>query len=419
MTVVEAGLAAKSVAGALAMMALQGTVLALLALVLVRGGKLRPAWQAAVWLVVLVKFVLPWGPALPFSLADVMSSLQGSAPASAPLSIGPMPLDAAPQAVSIAPAIGWLALVAAWFTGTAIVIVRALVAGHRTARAARAATPAPADAVALLRELAARVRVRAPRLVLGDPAVGPHVVGLFRPVISAPPSLLANPTLLRAALLHELAHVRRRDAIGGVIQLAATAVFWFWPVVRLASRKLELARESACDAWALEAGEVSRPAYARLLVQMTQLRAPASALAAPHALDKRVAYVLGPTIRPRLGFVHRLALLGWIALALGGARTATAREPEAIVCTYSPELAEALAAAHPEADVDGDGRLSRDEACDFQAEVRKSFPVSTRLEPTAGLLAEPLCCNCDAAEGLSAPAPLSEASCQRDEGVVR
>ena len=157
---------------------------------------------------------------------------------------------------------------------------------------------------------------------------------------------------------------------------------------------------------------------------MTQLRAPATPLAAPRALGARVAYVLGPTIRPRLGVGHKLGLVLWIAIALGGARTVSARGPAAIVCTYSPELAEALAVAHPEADLDGDGRLSRDEACDFQAEVRKlavdpETPVSTFDESAAGLLAEPLCCNCDAAEGLSAPAPLSEASCQRDEGAVR
>ena len=187
------------------MMALQGTVLALLALILVRGGKLRPAWQAGVWLVVLVKFILPWGPALPFSLADVISSLQGTAPAGAPIAIGPVAGASAPQAVSIAPAIGWLLLAAAWLTGTAVVLVRALVAGHRVARAARTAAPAPADAIALLGELAARVRVRAPRLVIGDPAVGPHVVGLLRPIIAVPPALLGDRVLLRAALLHELA----------------------------------------------------------------------------------------------------------------------------------------------------------------------------------------------------------------------
>jgi len=413
-TVLEAGLAAKSIAGMLAMLALQGTVLALLAMLLVRGGKLRPAWQAAVWLVVLAKFVLPWGPALPFSLADVIASLRGVTPTGTGLAMVAGPSSAATSA-SIAPAIGWLVLAAAWFTGSVIVMTRAIVAGQRTARAARAATPAPADAHLVLGELAARVRVRAPRLVVGDPAVGPHVVGALRPIIVVPPALLEDPVLLRAALLHELAHVRRRDALGRLVQLAATAVFWFWPIVRFASRRLELARESACDAWALEAGEVSRPAYARLLVQMTQLRAPATPLAAPHALGARVDYVLEPTIRPRLGIGHRLALVAWIAVALGGARTVAARAPSPIVCTYSPELAEALAAAHPEADLDGDGRISRDEACDFQAEGRKLAPVSTAESQTL----EPLCCNCDAAEGTSAPAPLSEASCQRDEGVVR
>ena len=56
---------ARSVIESLALMGAQASVLALLALIVVRAGRLRPGWQAAVWLVVLVKFVLPWGPALP------------------------------------------------------------------------------------------------------------------------------------------------------------------------------------------------------------------------------------------------------------------------------------------------------------------------------------------------------------------
>src|SRR5204863_2739246 len=124
--------------------------------------------------------------------------------------------------------------------------------------------------------------------------------------VVVPPALLAGgPELARAALLHELAHVRRRDALGRLVQLAAVALFWFWPVVRLASRRLEHAREAACDAWALEACDVPRSAYARLLVRMAQLHeAAAPALATPRALDARVAAVLGPPVRPRLGIPH-------------------------------------------------------------------------------------------------------------------
>jgi beta-lactamase regulating signal transducer with metallopeptidase domain len=425
--VIEAGLAAKTGLATLALMAAQGTLLALAALVLVRGGRLRPAWQAAVWLVVLAKFVLPWGPALPWSLADLVEMLRGGGEAAAaPLVLKTAPAAAAAAAPSIAPAIGWIALAAVWLAGSIVVGVRALVAHRGALAAARAAAAAPAEAQALLARLAAGVRVRAPRLVVGDAAVGPHVVGALRPVIVVPPALLEEPALLRPALLHELAHIRRRDALGRFVQVMARAAFWFFPVVRLASKRLELAREAACDAWALEAGEISRPAYARLLVQMARLRtAAAPALAAPRTLDARVSAVLGPPARPRLGWLHRIALAAWIALALGGARTASARS-EASVCIYTPEVAEALRQAHPDADLDGDGFLSREEACDYQAALRKRVSEGELVpmldETSTELLVEPLCCNCDSNEGLSPAAStgVAGASCHRaEEGVDR
>ncbi len=418
---IAAALTAKAVLGALAMMAVQGTVLALIALVIVRGRRLRPAWQAAVWLVVLAKFVLPWGPAMPWSLADVIASLRGHG-VDGPIVIGDPGIAPVAGESAAGTSLGWLLLAAVWAAGTAWVLARAIVAEHQTRNAARRAPEAPASARHWLAQLALRVRVRTPRLVVGDPAIGPHVVGVLRPIIVVPPALLepSEHDLLSAALLHELAHVRRRDALGRVVQLAARALFWFWPVVRIANRRLDHAREVACDAWALEACDLTRPAYARLLLRMAQLRtAAAPALAAPHALGDRVADVLGSPVRPRLGTIQKLALLAWIGVALGGARTAAARGESPQVCIYTSELAEALRRAHPEADADGDGVLSRSEACDFQAEVlrRSGEPeqVSTLDAASVELLAEPLCCNCDAAEGRSRAVTL-EASCQ-SEGV--
>ncbi|MDB4963427.1 MAG: peptidase BlaR1 [Myxococcales bacterium] len=423
MSLLAAGAAAKGALTMLAMMAAQGTVLALLALLLVRAGKLRPSWQAGIWLVVLAKFVLPWGPAMPWSLSDLIASLGASDPGAAPILLTPIAAGPAP-AVSIAPAIGWLVLAAVWALGTSIVLARALSAQQRAVRMARRAAPAPRAAHQLLGTVAAELRVRAPRLVVGDDATGPFVVGLLAPTIVVPPALLAEPALLRAALLHELAHVRRRDALGRCVQVLATAMFFFWPVVRLAGRRLDLAREAACDAWALEAGNVPRPAYARLLVRMAALRTAASGLASPRTLDARVAAVLGAPVRARIGIVHKLALLGWAVLALGGARSAAARgEPE--VCHYTYTLAETLRQAHPEADLDGDGYLSKDEACEFQAEARRrsegSDQVSTLDEAAVidldRLLAEPLCCNCQSGDGLIPSSGRLDASCQRVEGV--
>ncbi|MEO6773165.1 MAG: M56 family metallopeptidase [Kofleriaceae bacterium] len=414
--VISAGLAAKAWLAVLAMMMVQGTVLALVALVVLRAsGKLRPAWQAAIWLVVVVKFALPWGPGLRGSLSDLVAMLIHRAPAVAPSTNLPPALAPLPPAPHLAPAILWLLLGAAWAAGAAVVIVRAVCAHHRAAIAARRAPVAPPFAQRLVATLAGKLRVRPPALHVGAAAVGPHVIGLVHTMIVVPPALLQRPELLRAALLHELAHVRRRDMLGRIAQVAATSLLWWWPIVRLVGRRLDAARETACDAWALETGEVSRPAYARLLVRMAELRptpdgmAGAIALAAPHALEARVRAVLDRPAHARIGRVQRVALAGWIVLALGGARTAAAHER--IACKYTPALAQALYLSYPEADLDGDGQLSRDEACGLQAQLRRSEaeakpPLVSHLDPAGEAelqtwLEEPLCCNCETPEANS------------------
>jgi beta-lactamase regulating signal transducer with metallopeptidase domain len=398
--------AAKELLSTLGLMAVHGTVLVMLALLLARGRRMRPAWQAAVWLVVVAKFALPVAPALPWSLADLLASLRGEGAVAAIAVVSPG--QAAAPVVEPTAWVGWLVLAAIWAVGAGYVLLRANLAEREALAFARRAPAAPADARALL----ASIGGGRSGLVVGASDTGPYVIGLLRPLIVVPPALLEERALLRAALLHELAHVRRLDAIGRLIQVVARAAFWWFPVVALASRRLDQAREAACDARALEVGQIERPAYARLLLQMAQLRtAAAPSLAMPAALDSRIQTVLGPPVRARLGAVHVLALLAWVGVALGGARSAEARGVE--TCTYTLEYAEALRQAHPAADVDQDGVLSHDEACELQAELRRVAPetVSTLDDATVEFLAEPLCCNCD--DGLSPPAA-SDASCSAE-----
>ncbi len=408
---IELGAIAKSIAFALGLAAVQGTLLALVAVIAVR--TLRPTWQAAVWLVVLAKFALPWSPALPWSLADVFAAL-GAHTESGALVLPNPTRAASADAGSLAASLGWLALVLVWAAGSAIVISRAIAAQRQATRMARAGRVVRDP---LLAELAAVLGVRTPTLVIGDPAHGPFVVGLVHATIVVPPQLLADRGLLRAALLHELAHVRRRDALGRLVQLAATALMWWWPVARLASRRLELAREAACDAWALDHCDVSPPAYARLLVRMARLGTSAAPmLAAPHALDARVAAVLGPRRHARVGLAGRVLLAILALVALGGARSAAARG-EKSPCVYTPRLAEALRQAYPEADLDGDGVLSRDEACDLQAALRRA-PTTATPEPArlASFRDEPLGCNYDQSNLIPTEPPVCP---EGPEGVDR
>jgi beta-lactamase regulating signal transducer with metallopeptidase domain len=409
-TLLSAAVAAKAVAASLGMMAAQGTALAAVAwgtlrLVSHRRGNahhgVAPALHAAIWLVVLVKFALPWGPAMPYSLSDLLDAIvhHGGKAGALPALDGSAKV--ALSAMSTTAAVGWLALAGFWIAGAAFVFTRAVVAHRGAVSAARSGVAAPRAAQAMFAELADAMRVRRARLAVGDATTGPFVVGVLRPIIVVPPALVAHdsdPTLLRAALLHELAHVRRGDAIGRAVQLVASSLFFFFPLVRAIGRSLDLSREAACDAWALETAAVARPTYARLLLSMARLRtAAAPSLAMPRALDARVAAVLGPPTRARLGVLHWVALVGWVAISLGGARSAAARG-QAEVCHYTPKLAELLYASYPQADTDGDGQLSKAEACDLQAEVRRAVSehpkVSELSEPAVSeLLAEPLCCN--------------------------
>lgn len=442
MSVVDAGLFANGWLATLGMLAVQGTVLALFALVLTRAGKLRPAWQAAIWLVVVVKFALPWGPAMPWSLSDLVAKLTSSPEVAAAPFVLTDGMTRVVPSVSEWPAIGWLALATVWAIGAAVVLSRAVLAQRRTARAARAAVPAPAAAQALLTSLGSRPGLLTPlgsrpprrtllgllgslgprtaRLAVGAADVGPHVVGMLRPIIVVPPALLQDHVLLRAALLHELAHVRRGDALARLFQIAASTLLWWFPVVRLVQRRLERAREAACDAWALEAGGVGRPAYARLLVRMASLRtdAQAHALAAHHSLDARVAAVLGPPARARMSHLHRVIVAGFALLALGGARTASAKAaPDA--CVYTAQMAAALYDAFPDADRDGDGVLSRDEACDLQATLRRvPEERSSRFSADAEIEIQTLL----ATEGLCEPDPYASpdtTTCHKAEGATR
>jgi beta-lactamase regulating signal transducer with metallopeptidase domain len=103
---------------------------------------------------------------------------------------------------------------------------------------------------------------------------------------------------IRIVLAHELAHVRRGDWIVQTAVEVLCAAYWFNPLVWLASRRLRLESEQACDDAVLTLG-VEGPAYASELVDLAraftadrQLFMPAAAIARPSSLERRVRAML-------------------------------------------------------------------------------------------------------------------------------
>lgn len=110
----------------------------------------------------------------------------------------------------------------------------------------------------------ARVAVMASHAVLS-----PIVVGVWRPVIIFPAALLAHMSMddFELILLHEAAHIVRRDTWANTLQVCLEILLFYHPVVHWLSRRARLERECACDDFAVEASG-ARYEYARALANL-------------------------------------------------------------------------------------------------------------------------------------------------------
>ncbi|HQX52532.1 MAG TPA: M56 family metallopeptidase, partial [Planctomycetaceae bacterium] len=96
----------------------------------------------------------------------------------------------------------------------------------------------------------------------------PVVWGIFRPRLMLPLAAQSwSDEQLRSVLLHELAHIKRRDVLGQLLAQFACALHWFNPLVWFAAWRLHVERERACDDLVLTSG-VRASAYAEHLLNV-------------------------------------------------------------------------------------------------------------------------------------------------------
>lgn len=165
---------------------------------------------------------------------------------------------AAREAPAPFPAIDWpLVAAAAWAAGALLVLGRLLVGMARVRRLARRTRPVQEpEWLGLLEELSRSLDITAPVTLLeSDQVALPMTWGLRRPVVLLPGDAGDWPLgLRRGVLLHELAHVKRRDCLTQILAQAASALHWFNPLVWVAVRRFAIERERACDDQVLELG---------------------------------------------------------------------------------------------------------------------------------------------------------------------
>ncbi len=141
-----------------------------------------------------------------------------------------------------------------------------------------------------------------PRLLRSDTVTMPFACGLRTPTIVLPKDCDAWSVDRRSAvLLHELAHIRRRDIVGHTLGRIACALYWFHPLAWTAARRLRAESERACDDLALSCG--TRPSdYAEHLLDIvTAVRTHATpsvamAMATRSEFEGRMLAILDPSL---------------------------------------------------------------------------------------------------------------------------
>jgi hypothetical protein len=123
---------------------------------------------------------------------------------------------------------------------------------------------------------------RVATLVISEDVRGAAVLGLGPPAIAVSPVVVDALTSeeLDQVLVHEWAHVQRRDDIGRFVQVLVTTIAGLHPAVWWIDRRLHLERESACDDWTVNiTGSPKR--YAECLTKLASLGTGRDAMLVP------------------------------------------------------------------------------------------------------------------------------------------
>lgn len=243
-------------------LSLSGSVLILL-LALLRPlvrERITKRWQYYVWLLVILRLLLPIGP--PKSPAE-NAVLRMDAAASLVLSLPEAGMeDMVQPAEAAVPGQAlesdafqklrtavWENLWVVWLIGVLALLIRKATAYESFVRCLRAGweqvdDPALLDRVA---EIGAEIGVKRPvELYVNPLAASPMLLGLWKPRVVLPTAKMTEEDF-RFVLLHELTHYRRRDVLYKWLVQLTVCVHWFNPLVHWMGREVERLGELSCD----------------------------------------------------------------------------------------------------------------------------------------------------------------------------
>jgi beta-lactamase regulating signal transducer with metallopeptidase domain len=291
------------------------------------------------WLLVLIRLVLPpdfafptgWGWWFRSAATNASSSPEPATsaaeqPAGTPDNASrfsgtalPEPAGSASVPFAMILMIAWLGIVAA---RCGMLFTAALQVHVWVSRARLIFDPALLE---LLEECRNRVGVRRKVELRNSEACStPLVVGVWRPVLLLPSQVLdrLDTEQLRGVLVHELHHVRRWDGLVNLLQGLLGAVYFFHPAVWWANRRIRQLREDACDERTVAVLEGNRRPYGEAIFRVAEIlgySAPPLTLGvldSTSPLTQRLRRILDPRLPIEGGRRWQSALIFLVAMAI-------------------------------------------------------------------------------------------------------
>ncbi len=254
-----------------------------------------------------------------------------------------------------------------WLLGSIVAVTLHLARLGRIVRRLKHAQKTPAWLEQHVAEAATRLGVRRPRTAVVAGPSTPFVWTLGRPTLvfaAKSPSGL-DRAAWSAVIVHELAHLRRRDHWVGWWELAASCLWWWNPLFWYVRCQMRENAELACDAWVLKVFPNQRFTYAKALVAVCQSSSRLAAKPAMgvctssrRAFERRLKMILSESVRYRVPWSVAVAAMILGLLAIPAWSQPAPREP-ASAKDAGGQAADAVPSSEDANDASGDSDTDR------------------------------------------------------------
>jgi beta-lactamase regulating signal transducer with metallopeptidase domain/Leucine-rich repeat (LRR) protein len=192
-----------------------------------------------------------------------------------------------------------------WAIVSVVMLTRIVLSRLILSRIIRSAEPLPSGPLSeILGEVTKKLDVRgAVRVYITSRRSMPMAWGIFETCLALPDDAKHwQASRLRAVLLHELGHAKRRDMLTHVLVQLVSSIYWFHPLVWLAKWRVHIERERACDDLVVASGMQPSEYAGHLLAIVTGSRSgqvvPCAALAMAKSslLEGRIMAILNERI---------------------------------------------------------------------------------------------------------------------------